>query len=63
MVDYKKNMLEVLRKISEYDGKETTLLVALVNIIRASKNQMKAGQNEDFDDLIFLVFCVINDNP
>lgn len=55
MVDYKKNMLEVLRKISEYDGKETTLLVALVNIIRASKNQMKAGQNEDFDDLIFWV--------
>lgn len=55
MVDYKKNMLEILLKISEYDGNETTLLVALVNVIRASKKQMQEGQNEDFDDLVFWV--------
>jgi len=53
MQDFKKNTHEVLKSISTYEGTDITLLVALINIIRSSKQQLSKGVNEDFDDLIY----------
>jgi site-specific recombinase len=55
MQDFKKNTHEVLKIISTYEGDEYTYLVALINIIRASKDQLSKGINEDFDDLIYWI--------
>ena len=55
MQDFKKNTYEVLKSISTYEGTDITLLVALVNIVRSSKQQLSKGVNEDFDDLIYWI--------
>jgi len=54
-MDSKKNIYDVLKEISHYNGEELYLLICLVKIIRSSKSQIKDKKNEDFEDLLYWV--------